>query len=60
MAAALAAVLALAVQTDVLGVPWLAYCLWWLAGSLVLQPLRDVSHALEPRPGAVRRPGTVS
>jgi O-Antigen ligase len=33
VAAALAAVLALAIQTDVIGVPWLAYCLWWLAGS---------------------------
>ncbi len=33
-AAALAAVLALAIQTDAYGVPWLAYCLWWLAGSL--------------------------
>jgi hypothetical protein len=36
LAAALAAVLALAVQTDVIGVPWLAYCLWWLAGALLL------------------------
>ena len=35
VAAALAAVLALAIQTDAIGVPWLAYCLWWLAGSLV-------------------------
>jgi hypothetical protein len=34
-AAALAAVLALGVQTDAYGVPWLAYCLWWLCGSLV-------------------------
>lgn len=34
-AAALAAVLALAVQTDAYGVPWLAYCLWWIAGALV-------------------------
>jgi hypothetical protein len=32
-AAALAAVLALAVQTDVLGTPWLAYVVWILAGS---------------------------
>jgi O-antigen ligase/polysaccharide polymerase Wzy-like membrane protein len=38
-AAALAAVLALAVQTDAIGVPWLAYCLWWLAGSLVYAKL---------------------
>lgn len=34
-AAAFAAVLALAIQTDAYGVPWLAYCLWWIAGSLV-------------------------
>ncbi len=34
-AAAFAAVLALGVQTDAYGVPWLAYCLWWLCGSLV-------------------------
>ena len=51
VAAALAAVLALAVQTDVIGVPWLAYCLWWLTGGLVLQPLRDVAHAVESPPG---------
>ena len=31
--AGLAAVLALGIQTDAFGVPWLAYCLWWLAGS---------------------------
>ena len=35
LAAALATVLALAVQTDVLGVPWLAFCLWAFAGSAV-------------------------
>jgi hypothetical protein len=35
LAASMTAVLALAVQTDVLGVPWLALCLWWAAGSLV-------------------------
>jgi hypothetical protein len=32
-AAALAAVLALGVQTDVLGTPWLAYVVWVLAGA---------------------------
>jgi O-Antigen ligase len=32
-AAAFAAVLALAVQTDVLGTPWLAYVVWLLAGA---------------------------
>lgn len=40
-AAGLAAVLALAIQTDAYGVPWLAYCLWWLAGSLVEPDTRD-------------------
>jgi len=35
VAASLVAILALAVQTDVLGVPWLALCLWWIAGSLL-------------------------
>jgi O-antigen ligase len=34
LAAALAAILALAVQTDIYGVPWIAYCVWWLAGAL--------------------------
>jgi O-antigen ligase len=34
-AAAFAAVLALGIQTDAYGVPWLAYVVWWLAGSLV-------------------------
>ena len=34
VAAALAATLALAIQTDAIGVPWLAYALWWLAGAL--------------------------
>jgi hypothetical protein len=32
IAAAFAAVLALAVQTDVIGDPWVAYCVWALAG----------------------------
>jgi hypothetical protein len=34
LAASLATVLALGVQTDAFGVPWLAYCIWWLSGSL--------------------------
>ena len=33
VAAAFAAVLALAIQTDVLGVPWLVYVVWALAGA---------------------------
>jgi hypothetical protein len=35
VAAAFTATLALAVQTDAIGVPWLAYALWWLAGAVV-------------------------
>jgi hypothetical protein len=33
LAAMLAAVLFVAIQTDAYGIPWLAYCAWWLAGS---------------------------
>jgi hypothetical protein len=40
VAAALAAVMALAIQTDAIGVPWLAYCLWWIAGALVIDERR--------------------
>lgn len=36
-AAAFAAVLAIAIQTDAIGVPWLAIVLWWLAGAAVAQ-----------------------
>jgi hypothetical protein len=35
VAAAFAAVLALAIQTDVIGDPWVAYCVWALAGAAV-------------------------
>src|SRR5439155_6882600 len=35
MAAAFGAVLVLAVQTDVIGDPWIGYCLWALAGLTV-------------------------
>jgi O-antigen ligase len=35
VAAAFAAILALAVQTDVIGDPWVAYCVWGLAGAVV-------------------------
>jgi hypothetical protein len=34
MAGVFAAVLALAVQTDVIGSPWVAYCVWLFAGAL--------------------------
>jgi hypothetical protein len=49
VAASLAAVLALAVQTDVLGVPWLSVCVWWLAGSLAA-PLAVLERQPVPRP----------
>jgi hypothetical protein len=39
-AAAFAAVLALAVQTDVLGTPWLAFVVWLLAGAALTTALR--------------------
>jgi hypothetical protein len=29
----LALVLVVAIQTDAYGIPWLAYCVWWLVGS---------------------------
>jgi hypothetical protein len=32
LAAMLAAVLVIAIQTDAYGIPWIAYCVWWLAG----------------------------
>ena len=31
--AMLAAVLLVAIQTDAYGIPWLAYCVWWLAAA---------------------------
>jgi hypothetical protein len=34
--AAFAAVLALAVQTDVIGDPWVAYCVWCIAGAALV------------------------
>ena len=37
LAAVFAAVLVLAIQTDVIGDPWVAYCVWGLAGALVLR-----------------------
>ena len=33
LAAMLAAVLVIAIQTDAYGIPWIAYCVWWLAAS---------------------------
>jgi hypothetical protein len=45
IAAAFAAVLALAVQTDVIGDPWVAYCVWGLAGTACARAARASSVA---------------
>ncbi len=37
-AAAFAAILVLAIQTDVIGDPWVAYVVWSLAGALLVRP----------------------
>jgi hypothetical protein len=49
-AAALAAILLIAVQTDAIGIPWLAYCLWWLSGSLTAASFRSTSSVSPSRP----------
>jgi hypothetical protein len=36
LAGAFTAILALAIQTDVIGDPWIAYCVWLLGGALVV------------------------
>jgi O-Antigen ligase len=50
VAAAFAAVLALAVQTDVIGDPWVAYCIWGLGGALLVRarPQERLAHADAP------------
>lgn len=48
LAASLATVLALGVQTDAFGVPWLAYCVWWLSGTLAA-PLATATDATTVR-----------
>src|SRR4029077_13857417 len=45
MAAAFAAILALAVQTDVIGDHWVAYCVWTLAGALLTRPQERLAPA---------------
>ena len=45
MAAAFAAILALAVQTDVIGDPWVAYCVWAFAGALLTRPQERLAPA---------------
>ena len=45
VAAAFAAILVLAVQTDVIGDPWVAYCVWGLAGAVVPKSVLRVRSA---------------
>ena len=50
LAAAFAAMLALAVQTDVIGDPWVAYTMWGLGGALTLgtRPQERLARANAP------------
>ena len=53
--AAFALMLALAIQTDVLGVLWLAFGLWWVAGALLAEPGVAVARsAASTRSGSAR------
>ncbi|HZQ16847.1 MAG TPA: O-antigen ligase family protein [Gaiellaceae bacterium] len=58
LAAAFAAVLVIGIQTDVIGVPWLAVVAWALAGSAVGSPGADGAAAGTPsaRTGPRARP----
>jgi hypothetical protein len=47
-AAVFAAVLALAVQTDVIGDPWVAYCVWGIAGMSLLKTRPQETLAVAP------------
>jgi hypothetical protein len=65
IAAALGAALVLAVQTDVIGDPWMGYCLWSLAGialAPVALPADDDrpprGHRPRPPEGGRHRPRT--
>jgi hypothetical protein len=51
LAASLATVLALGVQTDAYGVPWLAYCVWGLCAAALVSS-RAATPAPNLRPGA--------
>jgi hypothetical protein len=48
MTAAFAAVLALAIQTDVIGDPWVAYVVWALAGTRLQVRLAKTEHRSVP------------
>jgi hypothetical protein len=49
-AAAFAAILVLAIQTDVIGDPWVAYCVWALAGASLVKtrPQERLAPAASP------------
>ena len=55
IAAGFAAALVLAVQTDVIGDPWMAYCLWTLAG-IALAPVALAADGDRPASGHRPRP----
>lgn len=59
IAAVLAAVLVVAVQTDILGVPWLTFCVWLLAGSLVAPVEVRAPAAASARPALAGAPERV-
>ena len=50
MTAVFAAILALAIQTDVIGDPWVAYVVWGLAGALLVRTRPQEPLAVEPAP----------
>ena len=41
-------ILVLAIQTDVIGDPWVAYCVWALAGALLTRPQERLAPAGAP------------
>jgi hypothetical protein len=49
LAAAFACVLALGLQTDAYGVPWLAYCLWAAAGGVIRPTPLELTRASDGR-----------
>jgi hypothetical protein len=55
IAAGFAAALVLAVQTDVIGDPWMSYCLWTLAG-IALAPVALAADGDRPASGHRPRP----
>ncbi|MGH2996828.1 MAG: O-antigen ligase family protein [Gaiellaceae bacterium] len=59
LAAALATVLALGIQTDAFGVPWLAYCVWWLSGALVAPAPFPLTAAVSTRWSSATEKGLI-